>query len=614
MQVASCKLQIAICKKLTQDIDRGRKLTRTFISGLILAALPIAPLYAGPVEDFETLREEVWEQTLDSSPTLATSIGDRRGDGQLGDLSLAEYDRQIAATSAFLARLNAIDADALPVALQVDHAIMLKSFEDSIAASEHDHTRYILFTNRGGWFSGFASLPYRSPFFTAADYESYLGRLESYRSVNNQGIARSRQAIALGMTQPCEPMQGFENRIEQQIVDDYTASPFWQPFAGEKPGSISEEKWAELKSSAQALIEGVVIPSYSEFLTFYTEDYAPNCRSGTPGILATPGGAEYYEYRVRSFTTTDMTPDEVHNLGLSEVARIRAEMVETAAEAGFESREAFIEHLRTDPQYFMTDVDEYVAYVAALAKHIDGFMPQLFGRLPRQPYTVAPIPAPNAPGNTTAYYEPGSLETGAAGIYRINTTELDQRPLWELPALGVHEAVPGHHHQIALQQELDIHPLRANGTFFTAFVEGWGLYSERLGIEMGLYDTPAKQMGRLSYEMWRATRLVVDTGLHAKGWSKERAVAYMLDNTALTAANVDAEVNRYMTWPGQALAYKVGELKIRELRGRAEEALGAEFDLREFHDTVLENGSIPLSVLEEHVDRWIAAELAVQAE
>ena len=301
-----------------------------------------------------------------------------------------------------------------------------------------------------------------------------------------------------------------------------------------------------------------------------------------------------------------MTPDEVHQLGLSEVARIRAEMEEVAAEAGFDTREAFVEHLRTDPQYYMTDEAEYERYVGALAKQIDGWMPKLFGTLPRQPYTVQPIPAAQAPGNTTAYYEPGSLETGQAGIYRINLTELDQRPLWELPALGVHEAVPGHHHQIALQQELDLHPLRRNGTFFTAFVEGWGLYSERLGIEMGLYDTPAKQMGRLSYEMWRATRLVVDTGIHSKGWTKQQAVDFMTENTALSAANIDAEVNRYITWPGQALAYKIGELKIRELRTRAEQALGDRFDLRAFHDAVLENGAVPLDVLEEHVDRWIA--------
>lgn len=583
---------------------------RTLISGLFLAALPLAPVLAGPVEDYQSLREEVWQAALDSSPVLATSVGDRRGDGKLGDLSMAEYERQMEQTRAFLARLEAIDEDALPVDLQVDYEILRSGFEDSIAADEHAHTRYILFTNRGGWFTGFASLPYRSPFFTAADYESYVDRLEAYGEINEQGIARSREAVERGLTQPCEPMEGFDDRIAQQIVVDPTASAFWRPFAGEKPASLSDEQWDDLKSRARAALTNTVFPAYEDFVEFYRDEYAPNCRIGTPGILATPGGEDYYAYRVRSFTTTDMTPDEVHQLGLSEVARIRAEMEEVAAEAGFDTREAFIEHLRTDPQYYMTDEEEYERYVAALAKHIDGFMPQLFGRLPRQPYTVAPIPAAQAPGNTTAYYEPGSLETGQAGIYRINLTELDQRPLWELPALGVHEAVPGHHLQIALQQELDIHPLRANGTFFTAFVEGWGLYSERLGIEMGLYDTPAKQMGRLSYEMWRATRLVVDTGLHSKGWSKQQAVDYMLDNTALSPANIDAEVNRYMTWPGQALAYKVGELKIRELRSRAEEALGANFDLRAFHDTVLENGAVPLDVLEAHVDRWIAAQLA----
>jgi uncharacterized protein (DUF885 family) len=588
-------------------------LMRHILLGLGLAIAPVSAVFAGPVEDYEALREEVWQSTLDSAPTLASSLGDRRGDGKLGDLSIEGYERDVERVRAYLARLNAIDTAALPIELQVDHAVLKSSFEDTIAAAAFDHERYILFTNRGGWFDGFASLPARSPFFTTADYSSYVGRLEAYRAVNEDGIERSRKAVELGLTQPCEPMRGFDNRFNRQLVDDYTASPFWQPFAGDKPASVSQEDWDALKGRAKVAIETQIIPAYQDFVAFYRSEYVPNCRDGTPGVLATPGGYAYYAYRVQSFTTTDMTPDEVHNLGLSEVARIRAEMEQVAAEAGYGSREAYIEHLRTDPQYYMTDEGEYLRVAQALAKHIDGFLPKLFGRLPRQPYTVQPMDAADAPGNTTAYYEPGTLEAGQAGIYRLNMTELGQRPLWELPALGVHEAMPGHHLQIALQQELDIHPLRANGTFFTAFVEGWGLYSERLGIEMGLYDTPAKQMGRLSYEMWRATRLVVDTGIHAKGWSKSQALKYMLDNTALSAANIDAEVNRYMTWPGQALAYKVGELKIRELRTRAEEALGADFDLRKFHDTVLENGSIPLSVLEEHVERWIAAELAAAA-
>ena len=579
---------------------------RDLIAALMLTTVLIAPASAGPTEDYEALREEVWQSTLDAQPLLATRVGDRRGDGKLGDLLMAEYDRQIAENEAFLRRLEAIDADSLPEDLQVDYAILRRGFEDGLAGAEYDQERYVLFTNRGGWFSWFASLPYSSPLFTTADYESYVSRLEAFPRVNADGITRSREAVARGLTQPCGPMEGLEDRIAAQIADDPEQSPFWQPFA-KQPATVSDADWAALRSRANTALVECVFPALTEFREFYVSEYKPRCRAGLPGIGQVDGGDDYYAYRVKSFTTTDMTPDEVHRLGLSEVARIRSEMESVAKSAGYATREAFVEHLRTDPQYYLTDTDAYLAYAAALAKEIDGWMPKLFGTLPRQPYTVLPIPDAQAPGNTTAYYEPGSLETGQAGIYRVNLTELDQRPLWELPALGVHEAVPGHHHQIALQQELDIHPLRANGTFFTAFVEGWGLYSERLGIEMGLYDTPAKEMGRLSYEMWRAARLVVDTGIHSKGWSKQRAVDFMLDNTALSPANIDAEVNRYITWPGQALGYKIGELKIRELRTRAEETLGPDFDLRAFHDAVLENGAVPLDVLEAHIDRWIAA-------
>lgn len=585
-----------------------------WFAALALTASPLTLTTAAIAQEMPTetaesryveLREEIWQWVLDNSPTLATSVGDRRGDGRLDDLSLETYDRQIAETRDYVARLEAIDADALPADLRVDRDIQLASLRDDVDGAAFDHSRYIIFTNRGGWFSGIASLPDRSPFFTVADYESYVARLEAYPALNEQGIDRSRMAVERGLTQPCEPMQGLSDRLASQVFDSADESPFWRPFA-ERPASIDERQWEVLSTRARAAIEDGIFPAFRKFGEFYRSEYKPKCRTGAPGIAGTPDGEAYYAYRVRSFTTTEKTPDEIHNLGLSEVARIRAEMEEVSAEAGYETREAFIKHLRTDPQYYAATPEELMEAASALAKHIDGWMPKLFGTLPRQPYTVLPIPAAQAPGNTTAYYERGSLETGQPGIYRVNTTELDQRPLWELPALGVHEAVPGHHHQIALQQELDIHPLRANGTFFTAFVEGWGLYSERLGIEMGLYDTPAKQMGRLSYEMWRATRLVVDTGLHSKGWSKQQAVDFMLDNTALTPGNVDAEVNRYITWPGQALAYKIGELKIRELRGRAEEALGTNFDLRAFHDAVLENGAVPLNVLEAHIGRWIA--------
>ncbi len=580
-----------------------RSVARVFL----IVALAGSSAFAGASEDFVQLRDEVWDATLSANPTLATRVGNSSGDGKLADLSLAEFDRQTAEAKTFLTRLEAIDPSALSDADQIDYALMKRSFEDQLAAAAFDQTRYSIFTHLSGWFADFATLAYTSPFFTLSDYDSYIARLNAFGDVNAQGIARSRVAVDLGLTQSCAVLGGLEARIRAYVFEEPSGSLFWAPFR-QRPDTIAPDEWERLQAEASTALMSVVLPAYQDFLTFYTEEYFPACRAGVPGISATPEGGAYYAHLAQTYTTTDMTPDAIHQLGLSEVQRIRAEMEALASEAGFESREAFIEHLRTDPQYFATDEDAYVAHVAALAKEIDGWMPKLFGQLPRLPYTVKPIPAASAPGNTTAYYEPGSLDIGQAGVYRINTTALSERPLWELPALGVHEAVPGHHHQFSIQQELDMHPLRANGTFFIAFLEGWGLYSERLGIEMGLYDTPAKTMGRLSYEMWRATRLVVDTGIHSKGWSKQQAVTFMLDNTALTPTNIDAEVNRYIAWPGQALAYKIGELKIRELRARSEQALGAAFDLRAFHDTVLENGSIPLDVLEAHVNAWLAAE------
>lgn len=583
---------------------------KNLLSAVAAAALvlPVAAV-AGPVEDYEALREEIWQNRLDEDPLLAMQVGDPRGAGTLADESLADFESDVAEAAAFLKRLDAIDRAALPEALRVDAGILRRDLADTVDEGRFAHSRYIVITNRYGPQNIVSYLPRSSPLFSVADYESYIGRIEALPAVIAAMTARTKGAIARGLTQPCEPMRGYAQSVEGSAPAELEQSLLWGPFA-ERPAAISATEWDALQARGRAAIADKANPALRDFAAFYRADYEPKCRSGAPGIGATKGGAAYYEYLVRHFTTTERTADDIHKLGLSEVARIRAEMVEVAKKAGFESREAFIAHLRSDPQYYAKTPEELMLRNAALAKHIDGFMPRLFGRLPRQPYTVLPIPDALAPGNTTAYYEDGSLAAGTPGVYRVNTTALDQRPLWEIPALTVHEAVPGHHQQIALQQELALHPLRRFGTFFTAFVEGWGLYSERLGIEMGLYDTPAKEMGRLSYEMWRACRLVVDTGIHSKGWTKARAVAFMTDNTALSAANIDAEVNRYITWPGQALAYKMGELKIRELRSRAEAALGADFDLRAFHDTVLENGAVPLDVLETHVDGWIAKQKA----
>ena len=465
----------------------------------------------------------------------------------------------------------------------------------------------MLFTTYAGWHQEAAGLADQLPFRTKADYADYLDRLADYPRLNDQALAVSDEALREGEVLPCAVLGGVEASIGGVVTDDPAASRFYKPFENARPVDASEAEWDELRARSKRVIREAVFPAYVKHLDWYRTRYRPACRR-TVGVSELPGGPAYYAFRVKQMTTTDMTPDQIHRLGLSEVARIRAEMETVATKAGFASREAMIQAMRTDPKYYPKTPDELMEAASTQAKAIDGMMPRFFGRLPRLPYGVKAIPAETAEGTTTAYYSPGNPSAGIAGFYYVNTSKLDQRPLWELPALTAHEAVPGHHNQIALQQELDLPPFRRFGGFITAFVEGWGLYSEKLGEEMGLYDTPEKEMGRLSYEMWRATRLVVDTGIHSKGWSKERAVAFMTDNTALTAANIDAEVNRYISWPGQALAYKVGELKIRELRAKAEAALGPKFSLPAFHDAVLGQGAVPLDVLEEQVDRWIAAE------
>jgi uncharacterized protein (DUF885 family) len=362
-----------------------------------------------------------------------------------------------------------------------------------------------------------------------------------------------------------------------------------------------------MQARAQRFIRDVLHPAYRKHADFYRTSYAPKCAK-SDSVSALPGGREYYAFRVRQETTTDLTPDRIHALGLQESKRINAEMDTVARSAGFASRAAFITELRTNSIYFARTPEELMLATARVAKTIDGKMPAFFRTLPRLPYGIREIPAEIAEGTTTAYYGQGAPESGLSGTYYVNTSKLNQRPLWEIPALSAHEAVPGHHHQISLQQEVELPPFRRHFTSFTAFTEGWGLYSEKVAEEMGVYDTPARKMGQLSYQAWRAARLVVDTGIHSRGWNKARAVAFMRENTALSDANIDAEVNRYISWPGQALGYKIGELKIRELRAKAEKALGAKFDIRRFHDAVLLQGSVPLDVLERQVAEWIAAE------
>ena len=577
----------------------------------ILAAAALAsaaPAFAAPAEDFHRLMDEHYAWLLRENPTDATVLGVRDHDDRIRDIGPQARDRRIREEQAFLARLEAIPADRLSSADRVNRGILRRLLAEDIEANGFGQ-RDMLFSTYSGWHQGYAGMARNLSFRTRADFDSYLTRISQYPRLNNQALAITANAVRGGFVLPCSVLEGHERTIAGVIAADPTQSRYYEPFAGQRPASISEADWAALQARARTIITEALNPAYQRHLDFYTREYKPRC-ARSDSIRDQPNGAAYYAFQVRQQTTTDLTPQQIHDIGLREVARIRAEMEQVAREAGFPTREAFIQDLRTNPLHYPTTGEELMREVARVTTEINGHLPRLFGTLPRLPYTIREIPAEIAEGTTTAYYNQGSPVSGLAGTYYVNVSKLNQRPLWEVPALSLHEAVPGHHLQIALQQEVDIAPFRRNFAFFTAFTEGWGLYAESLGRDMGLYNTPARRMGELSYQMWRATRLVVDTGIHAFGWDKARAIAFMRDNTALTEANIEAEVNRYISWPGQALGYMIGRLKILELRARAEAALGERFDLRRFHDAVLRNGSVPLDVLESEVDAWIAAERA----
>jgi uncharacterized protein (DUF885 family) len=398
----------------------------------------------------------------------------------------------------------------------------------------------------------------------------------------------------------------MEGTITPHVVEDVERSAFWKPFAS-FPRAVSEPDRERLRAAARAAIAGRVVPSYASLLDFVRKEYLPGARA-TVGASELPEGPAYYAWCVRRFTTENATPDEIHALGHREVARIRTEMDEVLKRLQWDKGfPAFLEFLRTDRRFYAKTPAELLKEASFIAKRMDGKLPSLFKTLPRQPYGVEPVPADLAPKYTGGRYNGAPPDARRAGMYWVNTHALENRPLYTLEALTLHEAVPGHHLQIALQQELKDLPTFRRFEYVNAFGEGWGLYSEWLGLEAGFYQDPYSNFGRLTYEMWRACRLVVDTGLHAKGWTREQALRFLAEHTALSLHEVTTETDRYIGWPGQALAYKMGELKIRALRKRAEEALGPRFDVRDFHDAVLRNGSVPLDVLEAQIDAFIAS-------
>ena len=578
-----------------------------FRCAVLFIVYSLHPVFAGQLkadeQEVDSVIRKHWEWNLSQNPVFAGQLGDRSGDGRLPDVSVSNTLASARQLRQFLESARAIKTSELSASSRLNLEIFIRYLEDEVA--EIDHKAYLIpITNRWGFHIYFAELYKRLPFKNEADYRSYLGRLAAFSEYANQNMELLRKGLNEGYVLPGVVLEGYEQTISSHIYDRASKSPLFTPFT-KFPESISEQQAASLAKEGADLIYNDVFPAYREFLRFMVEDYLPSA-SGSIGVSSRPAGREFYRHRVRKFTTLDVSPDEVHQTGLNEVARIRTEMEAIPRELQFKGDfNDFLDFLRTDPRFYPPDAESYKKEVTYILKKMDGELPNLFGTLPRTPYGIKEIPAYIAPKTTAAYYQPPSADGKIAGFYFINTYNLKSRPLYQLEALSLHEAVPGHHLQLALQQEIDDMPNFRKFNGFTAFIEGWALYAERLGLDVGFYQDPYSDFGRLSYEMWRACRLVVDTGIHYFGWTRQQSIEYMVRNTALSRHNIVAEVDRYISWPGQALAYKMGELKISELRTLAEERLGASFDVREFHDVVLGSGAVPLNVLEQNVLRYL---------
>jgi uncharacterized protein (DUF885 family) len=557
-----------------------------------------------PGAEFDRLVADFEAFHVANNPIQAGRRGDLAAAARWPDASFDAVAARRQASVEFLARLQAIDADALDDSRRVSHAVLgyLLRFSVELASFEPER---ISFTNDSGFFSLPASLGLNTRLATVAEAEAWIARIEALPDYFAQATAWLRRGLETGVVQPYYILPGVAEQIAQLAAAEGEDSALFAPLRALPPQMAAADQ-ARLRAAALVAIEQRALPAYRELLAFFRDEYMAAPRDSV-GIAGVPGGREYYRVLVRYHTTLDMTPEQVHQVGLDEVARIRGEMEAVIAATGFEGSFAeFLHYLRTDPKFYAQSEEELLMRAAWLAKRADDAMPRYFRNLPRLPYGVRPVPASMAPNYTTGRYWPGSLEAGVAGAYMVNTYALDQRPLYELPSLTVHEGVPGHHHQFALAQELENVPGFRRDSYITAYGEGWGLYTEYLAIEMGLYDTPYDHFGRLTFEMWRACRLVVDTGLHYFGWSVAQAEACLLENSALAPHNVRTEVARYVSWPGQALAYKIGELLIRRLRAEAEAGLGEGFDLRAFHDHILAEGGMPLSALEARMRAWIA--------
>jgi prolyl oligopeptidase len=562
------------------------------------------------LQSLDEIYQQYWDGLLADSPLMASRNGIREADFHLPHCGTEQQAKDLEFHFNLLQGIQSLDLSVLAASARQQAQMLTRILEIHIEGVRIG-LQYTPVSQRRGpqvWLPMLAS---RMSFERTRDHEAYLSRLKQVPRYIDQTLEMLRKGMELGFLPPAVTLEGVIDQITSQVGSDPQQTLFYSPF-GSMPSTISEQDRTRLQTLAQAVIGDQVQPAFRKFKDFMETDYIPLARD-TFACLYYPTGSDYYGHCIRRHTTTHMNAMEIHKIGQSEVARIRKQMQQVIAEVEFEGDfAAFIEHLRTDSSFYHDDPEELLRGYRDICKRADAMLPLLFGRLPRAPYGVRKIPDFEAPRSTTAYYRPAPPDGSQPGWFYANTHDLKSRPRYEMEALALHEAVPGHHLQLALQNELKNLPRWRTTTHFTAYTEGWGLYSESLGEAMGFYQDPYSRFGQLSYQMWRALRLVVDTGIHHLGWSRQQAIDVMLENSALSIKNIESEIDRYISWPGQALAYKIGELVIQELVQNARSKLGQRFDIRSFHDHLLEEGSMPLDLLRSRMESWIVRNLAAE--
>ena len=542
-----------------------------------------------------------WEQTLINNPLFATYTGDKRFNDKINPNTIDQFNKVRNQDLESLKKLMAINLEKLDKDNKLNYKLKKFDIESDLNLSQFPI--YYLRLNQRGGIQSFYETGNRLVYQSKKDYEDWLNRLSQFTENIYTFLEINKEGLEKGYTQPKLVTRGVISQIDAIINSDIELNPYLKVFLEANEEYFSKDEKEKLINDAKQLIQKEINPAYESLNNFLKNQYLINSRESI-GIKDIPDGKKYYEQLAKHYTTTDLTPDEIHDIGLREIQRIRAEMEEIIDSVNWDGDfESFLNYLRTSPRFYYDNSDDLFNAYLIMSKTIDPLLPKLFNVFPRAPYGVIPIPAESAPFTTTAYYN--SPSPGRPGYFYANLYKPDSRPKYEIPVLTVHEAVPGHHFQISLAQELENVPTFRKYQGITAFVEGWGLYSEELGEYINLYDDPYDKFGQLTYDMWRAIRLVVDTGMHYKDWTRDDAINLFIENSAKSILDIENEVDRYIAWPGQALAYKIGQLKILELRSKAEKELGEKYDIKDFHDEVLKRGSLPLDLLEYYIDEWI---------